>query len=124
MEDVSDALDPQSDVIGPTDLHAEVAVTHAAVDGEHVELMPGVLLHGVENGLGLEAGCLERCARNVTLLCELCDAEDCAFRVVDPVRCEQTGECSDEDKTTVVVDSGSELGNLLRVGNETLGQSA
>jgi hypothetical protein len=113
VEYVSDALEPRRDVIEPTDLHAEVAVTHAAVDGEHVELVPGVLLHGVENGLGLEAGCFERCSRDVALLCELCDAEDCAFRVVDPVWCEQTGEGCDEYTSSVVLDACCEITDLV-----------
>jgi hypothetical protein len=113
VEYVSDALEPRRDVIEPTDLHAEVAVTHAAVDGEHVELVPGVLLHGVENGLGLEAGCFERCSRDVALLCELCDAENCAFRVVDPVWCEQTGEGCDEYTSSVVLDACCEITDLV-----------
>lgn len=99
--------------LGPTDLHAEVAVTHAAVDGEHVELMPGVLLHGVENGLGLEAGGFERCSRDVALLCELCDAEDGAFRVVDPVRRKQTREGCDKYTPSVVLNACGEITDLV-----------
>ena len=83
-----------------------------------------VLLHGVEDSLGLEAGSFQRCSGNVTTLCVLGDTEDGTLCIINPVWCEETGECSDEDETAVVVDSGSELRNLLGVGNETLNQSA
>ena len=81
--------------------------------------MPGVELHSIENGLGLEAGCLEGCSRDVALLCELCDTEDCALRVVYPVRCEQTGESCDENASTVVLYACSQITDLVRMCDET-----
>jgi hypothetical protein len=46
-------------------LHAEFGVGHAAVDFEFGEFVAGVLLHGVEDGFGLEADGFERCAGDV-----------------------------------------------------------
>lgn len=82
--------------------------------------MATVLLHGVENGFCLETGCLKSGSCDVATLCVLGDAEDGALGIVNPVWCEETRECSDKDKTAVVVDRGRELRHLLRVGNETL----
>lgn len=54
-------------------LHANVRVTHASIYGKCAESVTTILLHGVQNSLGLEAGCLKSCACDVASLCVLCD---------------------------------------------------
>jgi hypothetical protein len=62
-------------------LHAQGGVRHAAVDFELGELVPGVFLHGVEDGFGLEADGFEGGAGDVAALGVLgyadCCLEDC-----------------------------------------------
>lgn len=97
-------------------LHDEVGVTHATVDGELGESGATVLLHGVQDGLGLEAGSLEGGASNVTTLGVCRDTEDGTPRIVDPVRGEETAESGNECATAVVLDSlgeGAELRGRL-----------
>lgn len=97
-------------------LHDEVGVTHATVDGELGEGGATVLLHGVQDGLGLEAGSLEGGASNVTTLGVRRDTEDGTPRIVDPVGSEETAESGNECATTVVLDSlgeGAELRGRL-----------
>ena len=101
-------------------MHANVGITHATVNSQVGQSVATVLLHGVKNGFCLETGGLESSSCDVATLCVLGDTKDGALGIVNPVGCEETRECSDKDKTAVVVDRGRELRHLLRVGNETL----
>lgn len=51
-----------------TYLHAQIRIAHATINGEFFQGVAAVLLHGVENGFGLEAGCFKGCARDVAAL--------------------------------------------------------
>lgn len=99
-------------------LHAQVRVAQTAIDSENLQLLAAVLLHGVEDGLGLEACGLEGSAGDVALLGVLCHAEDGALGRVDPVWCEQTAEGSHKDDATIVRDGLSDLLNLVRLVKE------
>lgn len=56
-------------------LHGEVGVGETAIDSEELELAARVLLHGIKDGLGLEAGSLKSGASNVSLLSVLGDTD-------------------------------------------------
>jgi len=51
-----------------THLHAQIRITHAAIDGEFLQSVTAVLLHRGENGFGLKAGGFEGGARDVAPL--------------------------------------------------------
>lgn len=99
-----------------TYLHNKIRVAHAAVNGELSEGLAAVLLHRVEDGLGLEAGGLEGGAGNVAALGVGSDAKDGAAGIVDPVRSKETAKGSDKSAAAVVLDrlgEGAQLGRLI-----------
>lgn len=100
---------------GETHLHAQVRVAHAAVDGQDGEGLAAVLFHGVENGLCLEAGRLQRRSSEVAALGVSGDAKDCSFGVVDPVGRKEAAEGGDEDTAAVVIDRRRQVGNFVRL---------
>ncbi|TKW52752.1 hypothetical protein CTA1_7517 [Colletotrichum tanaceti] len=102
------AVDRDTDEVG--------LVAHAAVNGELRQGGSAVLLHGVQDGLGLEAGGLEGGAGDVAALGVGGDAEDGAAGVVDPVGGEEAAEGGDKGAAAVVLDGlgeGAELGGGL-----------
>lgn len=111
---------------GDAHLHADIRVTHASVDGQVVELVSTVFLHGIQDGLGLEAGGLKRRASNVPSLgmlgdalidvlasaqnfpsSHICTYKDGSLGIINPVGSKETREGSDEDTAAVVFHSGS-----------------
>lgn len=99
-----------------TYLHNKVGVAHASVDSKLGQRVTAVLLHGGENGLGLEARGLEGCTGDVSSLGVRGDTEDGASSIIDPVRSEETAEGSDESAAAIVLDSlgeSAELGGRL-----------
>lgn len=95
------------------DLHGNVGVADTAVDAEGLEGLARVLLHGIENGLGLEAHGLETGTADVALLGVLGQTENGTAGVVAPVRGEETREGRDKDDAGIVLDLAGELANLL-----------
>lgn len=85
-----------------TYLHDEVGVAHSSVDGQLGQRGATVLLHGLEDGLGLEACGLEGGAGNVAALSKGSDTKDGASGIVNPVGGKQTRKGSDKGAAAVV----------------------
>jgi hypothetical protein len=94
------------------------AHTRDADSPQDGELLLAVLGHGIEDGLGLEAGSLERGAAQVLLGGVASQTNDAARGRVVPVRSEETREGRDDVDTTGVLDLRGELADLGRVVNE------
>lgn len=78
-----------------------------------------VFLHSIENSFGLETCCFEGCSRDVASLCMLRNAKDRSLGIINPVRGEKAGECSDENAAAVVVNCRSQFGYLFTMSDET-----
>ena len=57
-----------------TYLHDQIGVAHSTVDSKFSQSMSTIFLHCLENGFGLEAGCLKSCSRHMATFGIRCDA--------------------------------------------------
>lgn len=99
-----------------TNLHDEVRVAHATVNGKLSQSVARVLLHGLKNGLCLEASSLKGGAGNVAPLGIGGDAENGTAGIIDPVRGKEATKGRDEGAAAIVLDrlgEGAQLGRRV-----------
>lgn len=94
-----------------TYLHTHITVTHATIDSQLFELVAGILFHGVQDGLCLEARSLECGPGNMSLLCVRREAEYSSLCGIDPVWCKQAAERCDEDDAAIIRHGLRQRGN-------------
>lgn len=80
--------------------------------------MSTVLLHGIQNGFGLETSSLQRRTGNVTLLGIRRDAKDCSSCIIVPIRRIQARKGRDEEDAAIVGHRFRQFGNVLAFVHE------
>ena len=75
--------------------------------------MIAILFHGVQDGLGLEAGCLHRSPCDMALLRMLCQTEDGSSSIIYPVRGKKTTKGRHKYAAAVIVYRGCQIIDMM-----------